>query len=586
MRSMLTETDFAAMAATRAATMSVVLKDIKAGKYRDQYLIANRKSTDEPNIQRNSIAYQKAENMKFAVREKLPIAPLTLDGFCRDGIVSERHSAFKEDYELRFSGDNMVQYRVKRPKFFRLVQWLSERRFKGVIFLCWDRASRNKADDVLIRKLIKAGVEIRFALAHYDKTSSGELHMDVEGMFAAHHSRVTSEKVTLTFRNSRERGLWTHKAGVGYLNEGGMEHKPKDPERAPLILRFAQLVDEGSSLAGVARWAILQGFTMPPMRRRRTEEEKLADDEEDEPINIEPTSRLPTANSIHKILTNRFYTGKILTTDGKWIPSNSHEAIIPEELFNRVQERLQQKNKSMHYVNVLDHPCRGMFRCGVCGRVYTPYPQKGILYFGAKCLKDCANPKKSFNLEFITGEVGKLMERLAFTDEEKERIDAKTSTDIALLETKRLNQLDENDRKKKNVRESLAYLNANRLDLLKTGAYTPETIVAEEMKLDFELAALQDAETTSDVAMRETVREVVILSELAKEGSRYYSIANPKEKERIIRVFFSELIVNGETLEYKCKNGFKTLESRFAPTYDLTGNRTPINGLRSRRPNR
>src|SRR6266478_4426863 len=169
----------------------VIFQDIQSGKYRNSYLIYNRKSTDDIDNQKNSIAYQKSENTRFAYRERLPIAQLTLEGFCTDGVISERHSGFKEDFDLSFGEGNVVQYRVDRPKFHRLVQWLSQGYFKGVIFLCWDRASRNKGDDTVLRKLMKTGVDMRFALARYDKTSSGELHMDVDGMFAAHHSRVT-----------------------------------------------------------------------------------------------------------------------------------------------------------------------------------------------------------------------------------------------------------------------------------------------------------------------------------------------------------------------------------------------------------
>jgi site-specific DNA recombinase len=231
---------------------------------------------------KNSIKYQRSENTRFAYREHLPIAQLTIDGFCTDGIVSERHSGFKEDIELGFGKDNTVQYRVERPKFYRLVQFLSQGYFKGVIFLCWDRASRNKGDDTILRKMMKAGVDVRFTLASYDKTSAGELHMDIDGMFAEHHSRVTREKVTITIRNKRAQGVCTHRAPVGYLNEGRMEHKPFDPVRAPIIRQLFERAATGRwSLADLAHWAIEQGFTMPPMRRRRTEDEILAEEEDD-----------------------------------------------------------------------------------------------------------------------------------------------------------------------------------------------------------------------------------------------------------------------------------------------------------------
>src|SRR5450759_1637380 len=229
-------------------------QNITRGKYRAHYLIYNRKSTDDTDNQKNSIKYQKSENARFASRENLPIAQITLESFATDGIVSERHSGFKEDIQLTFGEGNTVQDRVERPKFHHLVQLLSQGYFKGVIFLCWDRASRNKGDDTLLRKLMKAGVDIRFTLAQYDKTSAGELHMDIDGMFAEHHSRVTREKVTITIRNARARGLCTNKAPVGYLNLGSMEHKPLDTERAPIIRQVFEFAATGDwSLADLAQ---------------------------------------------------------------------------------------------------------------------------------------------------------------------------------------------------------------------------------------------------------------------------------------------------------------------------------------------
>src|ERR1700689_5338467 len=130
-----------------------ILKDIAAGKYRHCYLVYIRKSTDEPDNQKNSIPYQKTEGIKFTHREKLPVAPITLAGFCVNGVISEKHSGFKEDNELTFTKDGLVQYHIDRPKFQKLIQFLSLGLFKGVVCLCWDRMSRNKGDDTIVRKL-------------------------------------------------------------------------------------------------------------------------------------------------------------------------------------------------------------------------------------------------------------------------------------------------------------------------------------------------------------------------------------------------------------------------------------------------
>src|ERR1044071_2977082 len=118
-------------------TESQVLKAISAGVYRNCYLVYIRKSTNEPNNQKNSISYQKAEGIKFARRENLPVAAITLTGFCADGLISEKHSGFKEDDELSFTKEGKVQYHIERPKFLRLAQMLNHGYFKGVICLCW-----------------------------------------------------------------------------------------------------------------------------------------------------------------------------------------------------------------------------------------------------------------------------------------------------------------------------------------------------------------------------------------------------------------------------------------------------------------
>lgn len=76
--------------------------------------------------------------------------------------------------------------------------------------------------------------------------------------------------------------------------------------------------------------------------------------------------------------------------------------------------------------------------------------------------------------------------------------------------------------------------------------------------------------------MHETMKDVQKLSELLKDVIPYYDFAKPHEKEKIIRVIFSELYVSKNTLNYKCKKGFECFENRFVALCDPTENRTPI----------
>ncbi len=573
---------------TQKTDFTKLEKDIVSGKYRDSYLAYGRRSDKDPNNQKNSLGFQKKQNISYARQHHLSVAAITIAGFCTDGIISEKHSGFEEDDEFVVGSNGLVTVSISRPKFRRLIGYLSRGLFKGVIVLCYDRISRNSTDGALVKKLIRQGIDVRFVWAKYEKNASGSMHMNADQMFAQHHAENTSEKVTETIHEVREQGKVTNRAPVGYLNEGNMDWKPLDPERAPIIKRMFELAATGDwSLSDLARWANEQGFTMQPQRRKRSQNEMLMDeDDEDEYFKNTPKVARPvTFNGVHKILTNRFYIGLTHGNNHDWVPSTSHEALVDPVLFEKVQLALSKHNVSIHYPDKVPLAHRGLVRCE-CGRIYTPYTKKGIHYLYSRCTKDCPNKLKSVRADELEKAIGNVIKQLVFTEDEKAEIDARTSTDIAVLDNKRQVELDRIDRRKRKVREDLAYIGTNKLMLLRSGAYTPEALLAEEAKLTAELNQLQSQEAASDASMSQIVKEAIRLSELLNDVAVVYDLAESAEKEIIVRGIFSELTLSQKTLSFQCKNAFKALEERFSPTCDPMGNRTPIYAVRGRCPNR
>ncbi len=546
--------------------------------FQNSYLIYTRKSTDDADNQKNSIAYQKSEALRYCKQEQLAIANTDIDNFCTAGIIVERHTGFKESDQFSI-GKYGVQHTIERPKFHKLVEVLWKGQFKGVIFLCWDRASRNKSDNAILHRLIEQGKDIRFVQANYDRTSAGELHMDIDGMFAQHYSRIISEKVRNTTLKLRNEGVCTYRAPVGYLNSGDPRNKPLDPVRAPIVKQLFEKYAEGNwSLSDLARFANEQGLTMPAVRRKRTKAEMLKDEE----IVIEPVSRPIVINHVHTILRNPFYIGKLRSNDKTYIESISHAPLIDESLFNQVQQMLYRKKVSVHYTDKLNYPYRGLIRCASCGRVYTPYEQKSIHYYGARCSKECTNTKRSINADFIERKVGEVIESLYYCDEELSEINKRVNEDVSVFETQRLNEIEQLQRHQKKIREELTYLRTNKLTLLRTGAYSPEDYLCEESTLNQRLDDLATKIQASDASMHEVMKDLVILSELVKETHKYYSFANPDEKKQIISLLFSELTLSGETLMFKCKKGFEFL-SDHSFVFGAPGrNRTYNNGLEVR----
>lgn len=540
-----------------------IWKDIEKGTYCNYYLIYNRKSTDEQDNQKTSLKHQKEENLKFALRNNLPIAPVTTPTFFNNGVISEKHSAYKQNDDMVLNDDGTVQFSVERPKFHKMSQLLNKKLFKGVIFLCLDRASRNASDNVIIKRLEKNGVDIHFALATYDKTSAGKLHQDIDGMFAEHKSRDTAEKVTNTGKKNRRDGVCTYKAPVGYLNLGTMDDKPFDPVRAPIIVKFFELADAGWSLADIAKFAIEQGFTMPTIRKRRTEHQMLLDEEEDEASNQPKVCNLPRYTSIQKILRSPFYTGVVQNKEIGWIPSTSHKALITKELFDRVQEKLTKKNKSKKYDVPLPNPFRAQFTCDGCRRSYTPYFKKGHLYLGSRCVVGCSNSNKNFNVDFITKNISKIVSTLSFSKEEIGVIDSRVKNYLEVIEKDQIKKEEENKNKKNKLSEDLAYLQANKLTLLKNGVYTPESLVAEERKLETSISNISNLEHISVEKIQETVENVYKLSELLKDFIPQWEFANSHEKQDLLKIMFSELSISEKTLNYKVTKGLIPIQSRF-----------------------
>ena len=533
------------------------------GTYKSHYLVYIRKSTDEEDNQKNSLLYQRNQTIQYSKSERLPLAPITLEGFATNGVISEKHSAFKDSGQFKVTRNGQFHYEIERPKFARLMWHLEQGHFKGVICLCYDRLSRNKLDSASIDRMRRKGVDFEFVWGSYDASSSGALHMDIDGMFANHHSRVTSEKVRAAQQKLREEGICFTKAPIGYLDVGNSGWKPQDPDRAPRILEAFEKCATGEwSIPALTRWAADVGFTMPARRRRRTLAEILADDEDHGNQNAK-VERPILANRMQQILTNRFYAGYMRgNAKGEWILSKSHEPIVSMELFERVQKVLAGRRTSRHYQNVLDLPYRKFVRCDRCDRVYTPYRQKGILYFGARCKPECSNTKRNINTAAIESYLATQLSTLAFTEIELLELEARLSMDISTLHEKQATEISQIERKKRRIREDLKYIDTNRTLLLRTGAFTLERLVAEETRLKVELETLQTTEMISDEALRDTMKEVSAISELLNAAKSLFEKANTPERERIGRVLFSELRVFGNTLQHRVTIGMKPFEAR------------------------
>lgn len=526
--------------------------------HKNAYLIYNRKSTDDAENQKNSLDYQRMRNLEFASRSNLAIVALTIPGFCEKGIIDERHSGYKEDADFEIGEGGSVRYRVLRPKFLKLVEMLKEGKVKGVIFLCWDRASRNRQDDVLLQKLMKLGSDVRFSEACYERSSAGDLHMSVDGMFAAHYSRVISEKVRNAHMKLQSEGRCTYTTPIGYLDQGS-DNKPLDPERAPIVKQIFELYASGDwSFTELGKWAQTQGLTKKPIRRKRTQSELLGNID----LGTLPKVARPVDHkTVEYILKNPFYIGKIKTRVG-FLDGKFHQPLIDRSLFNKVQEILKCRNRSIYFLEKPFFTYRGLLRCA-CGRLYSPYEQKGFTYYKCDCAQGCDNVNRNLDEAEITNAIRAVMDEISFTDEELAAIETGAKRGLQRVSAQRDHELEALHTKQRRIAADLAYLAENRVTILRTGAMSLESLRSEDQRLGVEMERV-NTEITARGASAKVMLDVAIrLSELARNAGAYFERALDSEKREIVTEIFLELAFKDRKLvKYEGKGGYGALLRR------------------------
>ena len=549
----------------------------------DQYLSYNRKSTDDADNQKNSVAYQVGESIQYAERENLKIANIELDGFCEVGIIREHHSGFATNAGFELSANGSITQQIDRPKFMVMVEALKKKKFKGVIILCWDRASRNDLDDSLIKKLIDLGVDIRFVQTKYDTSSSGKLHMDIDGMFSKHYSRVISEKVTNTRNKLVSEGKVPHRVKLGYLNRGS-DNKPFDPIKAPIVKRMFEMYATGEwSYTELAKWANLQGLTCEPARRKRTKLEKMKGVELSE---IPKTSKPITLKTVEMLLNSPFYIGKNLH-NGKYVDSTAHSPLIDTALFYKVKSVMASRTQSVHYLDKQFYSFREMLRCTACNRAYSPYVKKGITYYGSKCKADCTNIEKNTSEAKIVQKLKEVLDKISFSDQELLELEKNSHKELNKVAERRDAELQDTYRQLSKAVSDLDYLSKEKLTMLRNSIMTPENILKEEIRLTAIIAELKTKIHANVDSTQEMLSYVILFSDLVKQAGSIFENGLDSHRHKIITKVFSELYLYNGKLEYVAKQGFDRLLDRVKVDFTNDGgptrNRTLTNGFGGRR---
>lgn len=310
-------------------------------------IIYVRVSTDEQAEKGYSLQYQEERIVKYCEINKIEVA-----------------AVFKDDHSAKS---------FERPEFKKLLLFAKKNNGKinYLLFINWSRFSRNAGDAYgMISRLNKLGIEPQGIEQPLD-LSVPENKMMLAFYLAA--PEVENDRRSLStlsgIRRARQEGRWTNLAPKGYKNI-------RDEQGKGLIVP-----DKNAPLIKFAFEELAKGiYTLEEIRHKLLEKGLKV-----------------SKNNFHHMVHNHVYYGKVFIRaykdEAAAVREGIHEPIITEELFNKVQDVLTGKRKSLAPVNTRkdELPLRGILECCKCGSTLTGSGSKGNggRYFYYHCQNGC-----------------------------------------------------------------------------------------------------------------------------------------------------------------------------------------------------
>lgn len=381
----------------------------------------------------------------------------------------------------------------------------------------------------VLRDLKKNGVKVISAKENISEGSEGIiLEAMLEG-YAEYYSAELSEKV---IRGLTDNALKCKYNGgtvpMGYYIDE-QQYYQIDPKTAPVVLEMFTRYSEGATMQELVN--LLNNRGMRSIRGGKI-----------------------TLNIMNHLLKNRRYMGEYSYRDV--VKEDGIPAIVPKELFERVQERLAKNKKApARHKAEDDYLLTTKLYCGKCGSFMvgesgTSHTMKVHRYYrcvNTKKKKLC--DKKAVKKDWIEDLVvnytmkaimnGEVMERLIDTLMELQK---KESTDLPLL--------------KKQLAETEKGIN-NMLNAIQAGIFTPSTKQRldelEETKSQLEVSILQE-EMHKPMLTREQIAFFIY-------RFRKFDVTKREQRQRLIDSFVNAVYLYEDKiiLTFNYKDGSKTI---------------------------
>lgn len=418
-----------------------------------------------------------------------------------------------------------------RPEFQRMIQDSKEKLFDIVLVWKLDRFARNRYDSAQYKNILKKnGVRVVSANEAISDSSEGILMESILEGFAEYFSADLAEKVS---RGMTENALKCKFNGgnptVGYLIDSE-QHFQIDPVKAPFVLNAFKMYDEGSTMSQVRDY--LNAHNVCNNRGGKH-----------------------TINSVAKMLKNRRYIGEYSYRDV--VIPNGIPAIVPEDLFERVQEKIEKNKKApARHKAEDDYLLTTKLFCGYCGAYMcgeSGRGRNGTVHRYYKCVSvkkkrtDCKKKavKKDWIENLVISQTMKLI-----NDEETVKAIAAMLLDMQERENTNLPLLTEQ------LREAQRGID-NLLNAIQQGIFTKST----KSRLEELEAAKEELEVkiANEKLAKPKLTEEQILFYLHK--FRVLDMSKQSHRQRLIDTFINRIYLYDDKLviTFNHKDGAQTI---------------------------
>ena len=314
----------------------------------------------------------------------------------------EQYLAEHPELELvdYYQDDGYTGTNFDRPAFRRMEEDINQGKVNCVLVKDLSRFGRDYIEMGRYLEKVFPSQGVRFIAVndHVDSERGRyDMLLPMKNLFNTQYARDISDKVRSAIHTKQQRGEFVGAfPSYGYQKDpANHSHLVIDPAAAQVVRRIFDLFEQGWGKIKIAKQLNAEGIPSP------SEYKRILGERYHNGRKIDQTTYWTYA-TVHRILQNQMYAGNMEqgrnyrpTMHGKavqldrseWtVVSDTHEAIIGAEQWERVQALLRKRTRQLSFEQN-QSPFAGFLRCGDCGRAMVKTKRAGGIYYSCGSYK-------------------------------------------------------------------------------------------------------------------------------------------------------------------------------------------------------